>query len=228
MPTRASTYGQFCPVAKACEVFAERWTPLIIREMFVGSGRFNDIHRGVPLMSRSLLSARLQELERAGVIQRTEGGGYSLTPAGQELGPIVLQLGLWGKRWVRSEVRSDELDAGLLMWDMRRRIDHQNLPDERVVVHFLYQDAPVGRQRWWLVIDKEDVDLCMVDPGIEPDLHVSSPLATMVAIWMGDLSYGTALQRGDLRVAGPAKLRVRLPSWLRLSVFADMEYHPTE
>src|SRR5947207_753862 len=118
------SYGQFCPVAKACEIFAERWTPLILREMFMGSRRFSDIHRGVSLMSRSLLSKRLQELGRAGVIERIDSGSgydeYRLTPAGEELRPIVVQLGNWGKQWTRSEFAPGELDIGLLMWDMRR------------------------------------------------------------------------------------------------------------
>ncbi|AIE83704.1 Transcriptional regulator, HxlR family [Fimbriimonas ginsengisoli Gsoil 348] len=208
-------------------MFTERWTPLIVREMVMGSERFSDIHRGVPLMSRSLLSKRLQELERAGVIERTEGEGshdvYRLTSAGKELGPIVVQLGQWGKQWIRSEWTPRELDPGLLMWDMRRRIDFQALTDERIVVHFLYQDAPISRRRWWLILDQKEVDLCLVDPGLEPDLHVTTQVSTMTSIWMGDLSYGTALQNGDLQLAGPAKLRSRLPSWLRLSTFADID-----
>src|SRR5579862_6418872 len=121
---RKISYGQFCPVAQACEVFAERWTPLILREMFMGSRRFSDIHRGVPLMSRSLLSKRLLELEHAGVIEKTDSGlGYDLyclTPSGEELRPVVVQLGNWGKQWIRSEVANQKLDVSLLMWDMRR------------------------------------------------------------------------------------------------------------
>ena len=113
--SRKASYGQFCPVAKACEVFAERWTPLIIREMFLGSQRFSDIHRGVPLMSRSLLSRRLQELEQSGVVERTDSGRgydlYTLTPAGAELGPIVVQLGTWGKQWTRSEMTPQTLGS---------------------------------------------------------------------------------------------------------------------
>jgi len=226
---RKVTYGQFCPVAKACEVFTERWTPLIVREMIMGSERFSDIHRGVPLMSRSLLSKRLQELERAGVVERIDTGGshegYRLTPAGEELGPIVVQLGNWGKQWIRGETTFRELDPGLLMWDMRRRIDLQQMPKEKVVVHFQYHDAPIKRRRWWLVINDSEVDLCLVDPGIEPDLHVTTTVDIMTGIWMGDVSYGAALQTRDLQIDGPAELRTRLPSWLRLSVFAEVERH---
>jgi DNA-binding HxlR family transcriptional regulator len=221
------SYGQFCPVAKACEVFAERWTPLILREMFMGSQRFSDIHRGVPLMSRSLLSKRLQELEQAAVIERADSGCgydlYCLTPAGEDLRPIVMQLGNWGKQWTRSEMTSRDLDVGLLMWDMRRRIDYPQLPPERVVVHFEYPDAPLHRRRWWLVLERDEADLCLVDPGLEPDLYVRTSVGTMTGIWMGDLSYGTALQTHALRIEGPTALRARLPSWLRLSTFAEVE-----
>jgi len=195
--------------------------------MFIGSERFSDIHRGVPLMSRSLLSKRLQELERSGVVERQDGGGahevYKLTPAGRELGPIVVQLGQWGKQWIRNELTARDLDAGLLMWDMRRRIDFQHLPEERVVVHFLYPDAPLNRRKWWLILNQDEVDLCLVDPGLEPDLFVTSDVATMTDIWMGDLSYGTAINSGDLQIQGQAKLRSRLPAWLQLSIFADVE-----
>ncbi|HZP84051.1 MAG TPA: helix-turn-helix domain-containing protein [Chthonomonadaceae bacterium] len=225
--TRKGTYGQFCPVAKASEVFAERWTPLILREMFMGSTRFSHIHRGVPLMSRSLLSKRLQELERAGVIERIDAGSgydeYRLTPAGEELRPIVMLLGTWGKQWTRREMAPGDLDVGLLMWDMRRRIDYPQLPEEQVVVYFEYHDAPIKRRHWWLILNRDEADLCLVDPGLEPDLYVTTDVRTMVGIWMGDLSYGSALQTQALKIEGPRDLRNRLPSWLRLSVFADVE-----
>jgi len=224
---RKVSYGQFCPVAKACEVFTERWNPLIVREMMMGSQRFSDIHRGVPLMSRSLLSKRLQELERAGIIERIDASGacegYRLTAAGEELGPIVVQLGHWGKQWIKKEVDPHELDPSLLMWDMRRRIDFQYVPKERVVVHFQYHDAPIKRKRWWLVVSGHEVDLCLVDPGLEPDLCVTTTVGTMTGIWMGDVSFGAALQARDLQIDGPSELRVRLPSWLRLSTFAETE-----
>ena len=220
-------YGQYCPVAKACEIVTERWTPLIILQLYLGSQRFGDIHRGVPLMSRSLLSKRLQELERAGLLERSDSGQghdlYRLTPAGSELGPIVLQLGHWGKQWTRSEFSARELDAGLLMWDMQKRIEYRALPEGRVVVHFLYQDAPTSRRRWWLVLDEGEANICLVDPGVEPDLQITTTVKTMTGIWMGDLSYGEALQSGDFQMIGPTALRARFPTWLRLSYYADVE-----
>lgn len=220
-------YGQFCPVAKASEVVAERWTPLILREMLMGSRRFSDIHRGVPQMSRSLLSKRLQELERAGVVERVDSGGgydeYRLTVAGEELRPVIVGLGNWGKQWTVSSFAPGDLDIGLLMWDMRRRIDYRQLPDRRVVVHFQYHDAPASGRRWWLILSPREVDLCKEDPCLEPDLTVITDVRTMTSIWMGDLSYGTALQTRSLTIEGRAELRTRLPFWLQLSVFANVE-----
>src|SRR5690349_19745315 len=131
-------YGQFCPVAKAAEVFAERWTPLVARELMCGSTTFNDLKRGVPLMSRTLLVTRLRELERAGVVERRPATGrsthtYHLTPAGEELMPIVMGLGEWGQRWVRKKVTREDLDPTLFMWDLRRSLDVERVPDDRTV-----------------------------------------------------------------------------------------------
>jgi DNA-binding HxlR family transcriptional regulator len=224
---RKVSYGQFCPVAKACEVVTERWTPLILREMLMGSTRYSNIHKGVPLMSRTLLSTRLQELERAGVISRCASGSghdeYRLTPAGEALRPIILQLGDWGKQWTRGELEPEDLDLRLLMWDMRRRIDHQQVPDRRVVVQFMFNDAPAKERRWWLVLEEGEADLCLVDPGLASEVLVTTDVRTMTAIWMGDMSYGLALQTKSLEIDGPAELRNRFPRWLQLSTFADVE-----
>jgi len=222
-----NSYGQFCPLAKACEIVTERWTPIILRELLAGSQRFNDIHRGVPLMSRSLLSKRLKELEREGVVVRSQSlpgqPEYGLTEAGKELGPIVMQLGHWGKQWTKSHLSERDLDAGLLMWDMHRRIHLQKLPKTTTVVHFLYYDAPLGRNAWWLVMRPTGVELCLVDPGLPPDLHVTASLEVMTGIWIGDRSYAAMLQSGDLKVTGPDHLKMRLPGWLMLSPFSVME-----
>jgi DNA-binding HxlR family transcriptional regulator len=220
-------YGQFCPLAKASEVFAERWTPLILREILLGSSRFSDIHRGVSLMSRSLLSKRLQELIRAGVLERVDSGDgydeYLLTTAGEDLRPIILQLGAWGKQWTRREFEAGDLDVGLLMWDMRRRVDQRRLPEGQTVVQFQYRDAPIQRRRWWLVLKRDDIDLCLVDPGLEPDVTVKTDVRTMTGIWMGDLSFGTALQTRELEIEGPSELRRGFPTWLQLSAFAEVD-----
>lgn len=220
-------YGQFCPVAKASEILAERWTPLLIRELMCGSERFNDIHRGVPLMSRGLLSQRLQRLVADGVVEhRTapdgHGGTYRLTEAGAELAPIIMQLGEWGARWVRSQLGAQDLDATLLMWDMRRRVDPACFPSGRVVVAFEFLDTARNRRFWWLVSDHDGVDLCAVDPGFEVDLRVRGSLHSLTAVWMGDRRLDDELDAGRLELIGPPRLRRRFPDWLGLSAFAHV------
>jgi DNA-binding HxlR family transcriptional regulator len=222
-------YGQFCPVAKACEVVAERWTPLVLRELIVGSRRFNDLHRGVPLMSRSLLTRRLRELEDAGVVERRQGeqGGweYRLTPAGEELRPVVEQLGEWGQRWARRDLGPEDLDASLLMWDLRRRVEREQLPDRRVVVRFEFRNVPRGhaaKRVWWLVAEREDVDVCMKDPGFPVDLVMDADLGAFTRVWMGRLSFSDATRGGLVRLDGPRGLVRSFPSWLGLSLFAGI------
>jgi DNA-binding HxlR family transcriptional regulator len=221
-------YGQFCPVAKASEIFAERWTPLVLRELICGSHRFNDLQRGVPLMSPSLLSHRLRALQRAGVVERRpaavgRGWEYHLTEAGEELRPIVEQLGVWGQRWARREVEAGDLDASLLMWDIRRCVRPEGLPDRRVVVGFTFPDAKTGLRHWWLIFHRGEIDLCLTDPGFEVDVHVTTSLRTMVELWLGDLSIGDALRRGAVTLTGRRAFVRSFPKWIGLSPLAGVE-----
>lgn len=226
-------YGQFCPLAQAAEIITRRWTPLVLRELLCGSHRFNDLHRGVPKMSRSLLSRRLDELEEAGLLTRRTVGDnghpeYHLTRAGEELRPIIVQLGEWGKRWVRREISREELDAGLLMWDMQRCIEHDQLPSRRVIVQFNFTDAPEEHENFWLVLNGEDVDLCLEDPGHEEDLYVRSDVRTLTEVWLGDVGLVRALKEENIWVGGPSKLKRQFPEWLGLSMFAGIGRQPRE
>jgi DNA-binding HxlR family transcriptional regulator len=219
------SYGQYCPLAKGAEVFAERWTPLILRELLRGSTTFNDLHRGVPRMSRSLLSMRLKKLESCRVLERrvrSSGTHYELTTAGREIGPIVTQLGTWAQRWYRSTFSGAELDVGVLMWDIRCTVNAKALPATRTIVQFIFSDLPASSRTWWLVNEDGEADLCPVDPGDEPELHVRTTLRTMTRVWMGDLSIVAAQRSGALAVLGPDDLRQRLGSWLRLSPYAPV------
>jgi len=219
-------YGQFCPVAKAAEVFAERWTPLIVRELLAGSAHFNELHRGVPLMSRTLLSQRLKHLEGIGVVKRTlgsRGTKYELTEAGREFGPIVRLLGEWGQRWYRTDYGKDELDVRVLMWDMRRAVRPQAFPSGRVCVQFDFPRMPQAKRRWWLVSDGSEVDLCPTDPGFEVDLYVTTDVKTLTQVVMGDLTLNSALAGGKIELDGTRAFRDSFPQWLGLSQFADIK-----
>jgi DNA-binding HxlR family transcriptional regulator len=200
---------------------------LVLRELLSGSRRFNDLRKGVPLMSPTLLSKRLKFLEAAGVLERRrarsdKGWEYQPTNAGEDLRPVVEMLGVWGQRWVRSRLTTDELDSGLLMWDIRRRIDPQQFPARRVVVQFEFSDVARSKQRWWLVGDKDGVDLCVTDPGFEADLYIFTDVRTMTAVWMGDMTLRYALDSGRIELDGLPELRRSLRSWLQLSTLAGV------
>jgi DNA-binding HxlR family transcriptional regulator len=218
-------YGQFCPIAHAAEVLAERWTLLVVRELLAGSTRFNEIRRGVPLMSSSLLSKRLTELERGGIIIRIRlegerGYSYRLTPAGEALGPLVFGLGSWGREWLKREITHENADPGLLMWDMQRSLRLDRLPQDRLVTFFRFRDAPEKKRAWWLVAEASGTDLCLSDPGFGVDLEVDAEARAMYEVWIGRRELGSAMRSGRVRVRGPEHLVRSLPEWLGLSVFA--------
>jgi DNA-binding HxlR family transcriptional regulator len=222
-------FGQICPVAVACEVFAERWTPIILREMFAGSQHFSEIRRGVPLMSSALLTQRLRSLEANGVIVRESvpggrGHRYRLTEAGREFGSVIEGLGTWGQRWT-VRIERDNLDPGFLMWNVRRRIALDRLPPRRIVVRFKFGGVPVryrGPRLFWLLLDGTQADLCIEDPGFEIDLYVDADLAAMAGVWLGDITFEHALRSRKVQLTGSHELIQAFPSWLMLSHFAEV------
>lgn len=216
-----SRYGQFCPLAVASEVFAERWTPIILRELVLGSRGFNDIHRGVPRISRALLAKRLRDLAACGVVD-SSGGEYRLTDAGQELGEVVKSLGAWGARWT-APVQRERLDAGLLTWDMRRRFDVERLPQRRVVVRFDFRGVPAAHKAprtYWFVLERPEVDLCVIEPGFEIDLYVDADLASFVRVWLGEVPMRQAIREGAVKLSGSREAVRDFPGWLLLSTLA--------
>lgn len=219
------SYGQFCPVAQAAEVLTERWTLLVLRELLMGSTRFNDLQRGVPRMSSSLLSKRLREMERSGLITREplqgeRGHSYRLTPAGEALGPLVVGLGTWSRDWLKREITAEEADPALLMWDLRRSLRLDRLPEERVVTFFRYRDAEEGKRAWWLVAEAEDADLCFTDPGFSIDLQVDAEARAMAEVWVGKLDLGAAMRSRRVKLSGPEHVVRSFPDWLGFSSFA--------
>ena len=222
-----SGFGQFCPIAVACEVFAERWTPLILRELLAGSESFNELHRGIPLISRPLLARRLRELEAAGVLRMDSlptgrGYRYRLTEAGKEFRPVLEGLGTWGQRWtVRVDRRN--LDPSVLMWNMRRRIALDRLPAHRVVVRFKFRGVAAayrGPRLFWLVLERTQVDVCVEDPGFDVDLYVDADLSAMAKVWLGDVSFESAVASRDVALVGSRELVSSFPKLLMLSRFA--------
>jgi len=217
-------YGQFCPVAMASEVVCNRWTPLVLRELISGSTRFNEIRRGVPKMSPTLLSKRLKELEAAGVIDARPGQGghteYRLTESGEELRPLIVGLGSWGHRWIESELSLRNLDPSLLMWDIRRNFEPDPRPDNRCTIQFLYPGLAERYQDWWLVVGRDDVDLCRVDPGFDVDIVISADLRALTSVWMGLTGLTEEIAAGRIAIDGAPRLARQVQSWFKLSVFA--------
>lgn len=225
-------YGQFCPLAQAAGVLTERWTPLLLRELLCGSTRFNDLHRGVPRMSTSLLSRRLRELEFAGILTRHRAGAgyeYQLTPAGKDLFPVLETMGLWAQRWMRHEnVEDEKLDANVLMWDVRRRVVTGRLPSRnRYVTEFQFTGTGRGQRRYWLVFDHGEVDLCYKDPGFDVDLYVFTPLRTLTQVWLGHITLAEAQRDGGLRFDGSTREIAAFRAWFALSLFAPAGRLPT-
>jgi DNA-binding HxlR family transcriptional regulator len=217
-------YGQFCPVAKAMELLDERWTMLVVRELLEGSRTFNALRRGVPRISPALLSARLQRLARAGVIERYQTSSrvsYALTPAGRELQPVIEAIGTWGIRWI-PELGDGDLDPHLLMWDIHRNVDLDSVPVGRTVLRFTFRDVPDAARDWWLVITSEGVDLCDFDPGDPVAATMETDLRTLTEVWRGDLTWQKALHSGGVRLHGSSQARRVVPQWLKLSAVATV------
>jgi DNA-binding HxlR family transcriptional regulator len=214
-----SRYGQYCPITRSLEVLGDRWTLLVIRDLLVGAERFNELARGLPGMSRGLLSKRLDQLERDGLVERADGA-YRPTPACEELRPLIFGLAEWGARWAFGEPRPDELDPTVLMWWIRSGIDPDRLLDGgqaggRVVLHVQVPDA--RRSRFWFVATPGDVSLCFTDPGFEVDVTVESSLGVLYQIWLGALELPAAVRDGVVTLTGRRETVRRLLTALQLS-----------
>ena len=219
-------YGQFCPIARATELLGERWMLLILRELFLGSHRYSELQRGLSRISPSLLTKRLKELEQAGiVVRKSEQGGkgraYYLTPAGKELEPLIENLAVWGMRWARGQLRDEELDVEFLMWDIRRRLMIDKLPDGETVFCFIFSDIE-RYSNWWLILRDGSVDICTENPGLDVDLYLRSSLRTMVEVWEGDLALKTALKDERIHAQGNKHLAKTMPDWLGINPYSDV------
>ncbi len=222
-----SGYGQFCPVAKASELIGEKWTMLILRELFLGAKRFSDFQRALSRMSPTLLSKRLRQLEACGIIIRKKLSGqkgyeYLLTAAGKELSPLVEILAVWGMRWARAQLTDDELDVEFLMRELQRQMKTEHLPDGETVICLMF-DELTKHKTWWLIIDGDDVDLCTENPGKDVDVYINSSVRTIVDVWQGDLDIRKALRDGAIKVSGLQHLISTMPDWLGVCKYKDIE-----
>ncbi len=226
-------YGQYCPLAMASELLCNRWTLLILRELLDGSTSFNEISRGLALMSRTLLSRRLRELEAAGVLIHIPGvrgaaGIYQLTAAGQALGPVVRSIAIWGQEWIDEEISLEAVDVRFLMWDMRRNVRPIAGLPSLFTVRFMFADAPEGIREHWLVFEQGEVDLCYIDPGHDVDVNLETDLKTMTRIWMGWRDLDAALKDDSLQVTGPKAHLSTMREWLGLSRLAHIAKRPPQ
>jgi len=215
-------YGQFCSIARALDLLGERWSLLVVRELLLGSRRFNDIRRGIPRISRTMLSARLRELADGGVVARSDGDdgpSYALTAAGRELEGVVIALGTWGQRRLPRALAHDELDVDALVWDMRRRVHRDALPTTPVVARVETSDGRGRRAIRYLLLRRDEVSLCATNPGFPEALTVRAPLAVLVGWWRGDLALADARHAG-LVVDGPRALVRAFPTWFARYAFA--------
>jgi len=213
-------YNQYCPVAQATEIFADRWTPLIVRELISGSDHFNEIERGLPGISRSLLASRLRELEASGVLEKrmaepSKFAVYHLTESGRELKAVIEALGAWGVRWAFGEPELLQLDAPLLVWKMHQRINRELLPEERTVLELDFTGPRPHRA--WLVLERREVSVCVTHPGFEVDLILHADLAYFYRVWFGEISYDTGLRSHAITLEGLPRLAKQLPQWLMWS-----------
>ena len=222
----AQGYGQYCPLSLASELLSQRWTILVVSRVMAGCTRFNAIHRGLPQMSPTLLARRLEELEKAGILEtrRLKNGRwkqYALTPAGAELAPLVEAMAVWGQRWAR-DMEPEDLDPAFLVWSMHTRLDATAMPADRTVIAFEFSGAPSSCREFWLVCEEGEVEMCLKDPGYEVDIRVCADLRTFVEAWRGFRDVQGEIEAGRIQLIGPRRLREQFPDWLRLHSHAHI------
>jgi DNA-binding HxlR family transcriptional regulator len=216
------SYAQYCPIAKASEILGDRWTLLIVREMLSEVSGFNELHRGLPGISRSVLTDRLRALERAEIVERRTGPKgktleYRLTPAGRDLEPVVQALGEWGVTWSFTDPRPEELDPDLLVVWMARHVDRDELPADRTVVQFSFRNPA---KRYWMVLEASEVSVCLQHPGFDVDLEVAVDTATLYRVYLGRAELGAAIRASKLTMSGPRALQRGFGRWFAWSAFA--------
>jgi len=219
-------YGQFCPISKATEIIGEKWTILILRELLMGATRFNELQRGLSLISPTLLSKRLDFLSAHGLVLKKKipgqkGFEYFPTESCMELLPIIQSLGEWGLRWASSSLTQKDYDIELLMLYLQRSIQVDKLPGKETVIRFNFTDVKKFPE-WWLVVGGDKVDACTKDPGKDIDVYLTTTIKTMVDIWMGETNYRKAQKEDRIKIVGNPHLTSNITNWMANSVYADL------
>ena len=221
------SYNSFCPVAKAMDLLGERWTLLIVRELLNGGSRFSELQRGLPSISPTLLTKRLAQLEKEGLVYKKRvkgqrGNEYHPTQACQELFPVIEQIGVWGMQWARHQLTEDDFDLELLMLYMERSIRPEKLIGDETIIRFSFNDV-ADYNHWWIIASKDELDVCVHDPGKEVDVYINTTVRTMSELWMGDIGYKQAQADGSLKLVGPKALTRSIESWIEPSIFAGLQ-----
>jgi len=220
-------YGQFCPISRASELLANRWTPLVVRELYFGSTRFAELRRGLPRMSSALLAQRLNELEHAGIViaePADTGAGhfYRLTEAGRALFPVLESMGRWAQTHSRDDLtRAENLDPDLLMWNIRRRVSDDSMPEDSCfAVSFHFLGVPASRSYFWLMFRDGETEVCLRDPGYKIALAVTSHIRTLTRVWLGHLKLEAAIRKRELLLEGDRRHVLAFPRWFPVSLLA--------
>lgn len=234
------TYGQYCPIARAAELFAERWTPLIVRNLHLGCETFGEILAGAPGLSRTLLTQRLKHLERLGVVESTpkaqgRGHRYQLTSSGHDLFKVCETLGEWGARWL--EIAPENLDPFVALWSMGNALRRDRLPGQRVVIRFDFTGFSKlakatsqkcrPHERYWLLIEHGETEICKTYPGFDEDLYITADAEAFVKWHAGQLSWAEATRDSRIRLDGPSWLVRAFPTWNARSMFAHIKPQPS-
>lgn len=207
-------------------MIGDKWVLLILREMFLGNSRYSDIQRALPRISPTILSKRLKQLERNGLVIKKSATGrkakeYRLTACGREIAPIIHHMSNWGLRWARRHLEDEDLDVSAFMWDFHRTLNTEELPDGETVFFVRFPDL-TSHNEWWLLARHSNVDLCMEDPGKEVDVYITSRLPSVASVWMGDVGVRSAIQSRDIEVAGNADLVRTVNRWFPKSIYSDV------
>lgn len=227
------SYGQFCPLAMASEFLCKRWTLLVLRELLLGSESFNDLSRGLGRMSRSLLSKRLKELEKRGLIHKQTRSNqretkYTLTTSGKSLSSVVFGMADWGQEWLHIEPSLEDVDADHLFWSIRRTAKpHPDLPNPFVVNIFL-SDQPKTHQNCWLIFEEGEVELCIRDNDYVVDVQLEVSARDLVKIYLGWSSFSEAVEKGELILRGAKQLTDLTTKWFGFSRLADINKQPVD